>query len=129
MKRANLSLPVFGLLICSALPGSSQSTTRPGASCLDPNSPDKTITRCTQIINRGSQELPLNLAAAYKHRGDAYFFNGKIDYAISDLTQAIRLNPNAETYKSRAAAYYQKGDLDHAKADWAQARRLEPAKQ
>ena len=129
MKLPISSLIVFSFLVCSAIPPSVAPTDKQHASCLDHNSPDKTITRCTEIINQGDKELPSDLAAAYKNRGNAYLFNGKIDNAIADFTAAIRLKPDVETYTSRGAAYYQKGDDEHAKADWAEAKRLkEPGK-
>jgi tetratricopeptide (TPR) repeat protein len=124
MKLPSLSLTVFWFLTCCALPTSTLAAEKQRVSCLDPNSPDKTISRCTEIINRGDKELASNRAAACKHRGDAYLFNGKFDDAIADFSEAIRLSRDADAYTSRATAYYEKGDVDRAKADWAQAKRL-----
>lgn len=125
MKPAISSLSVFCFLLCCALPVSAFQRT----SCLDHNSPDKTITRCTETINRGDSAPSADRADAYKNRGNAYLFNNKFDNAIADFTAAIRLKPDADLYTSRGAAFYQKGDTGHAKADWAEAKRLkEPAK-
>ncbi|HMH14437.1 MAG TPA: tetratricopeptide repeat protein [Edaphobacter sp.] len=124
MKLTISSLIVFSFLICSALPASALATDKQHASCLDPNSPNKTIARCTETINRGDKEVLSDRVAAYMNRGNAYSFNGKFDDAIADFTAAIRLNPDPDAYTSRGAAYYQKGDTDRAKADWAEAKRL-----
>jgi tetratricopeptide (TPR) repeat protein len=122
MKLISPSLSTF--VICCALAGSAFAADTQHTSCLDPNSPTKTISRCTETINRGDKEPPSSRASAYKNRGDAYLFNGKVDDAIADFTAAIRISPNADLYTNRGAAYYQKGDMDHAKADWAEAKRL-----
>jgi len=124
MKVTSLSLIVLGVVIGCALSGSALATDKQSASCLDNNSPDKTISRCTEVINRRDQQSPAAVAAAYTNRGNAYLFIGKVDNAIADFTQAIRLKPDADLYTSRGAAYYQKGDVDRAKADWAEAKRL-----
>ncbi len=105
MKRTSLSLVVFSFLICCALPESALQR----ASCLDPNSPNKTITRCTETIDRGDQEPPSNRAAAYKNRGNAYLFNGKLDDAIADFTKSIRLSPDADVLHQSRCCVLSKG--------------------
>src|SRR5579864_7637963 len=110
MRLPSLSLTVFWFLICCGLPASTLASDKQGASCLDSNSPDKTISRCTEIISRGDKEPPSNRASAYMNRGNAYLFNGRLGDAIADFTEAIRLRPDADAYTSRATAYYEKGD-------------------
>ena len=52
---------------------------------------------------------------------------GKLDLAIEEYTQAIKLKPDyAEAYLGRGNAYYDKGDYDHAIADYGQAIKLRP---
>ena len=52
---------------------------------------------------------------------------GRLDTAIADFTEAIRLDPkNAETYSNRGWAYNRKGDHDTAIADCTEAIRLDP---
>ena len=49
----------------------------------------------------------------------------RYDKAISDYTEAIRLNPNdALAYNNRGAAYRRRGNLAKAKADFLMANRL-----
>jgi len=63
---------------------------------------------------------------------DQYYNDGKTAYdkkdydkAITDFTQAIRLNPNLiNAYNYRGLAYYLKSDYDKAIADYTQAIRL-----
>jgi len=67
------------------------------------------------------------LAEAYERRGSTYFRNGNYDRAITDLTQAIRFNPNsADAYGWRGEAYMGKDDFDRAIADFTQLIRLNP---
>src|SRR5215469_8097074 len=54
---------------------------------------------------------------------------GELDYAkeISDLTEAIRLDPNsADAYNNRGNAYYNHGNVDQAISDYSDAIRLDP---
>jgi len=65
-------------------------------------------------------------------RNGAAAYNSKnYDAAIKNITEAIRLNPNAETaykeiYFIRGNAYFEKKDYERALADFAKAIRLEP---
>ncbi len=54
-----------------------------------------------------------------------YSIIGDYDRAITDLSQAIELNPNlAEAYKNRSLAYYRKGDIARAITDMEAAAQL-----
>ncbi len=79
---------------------------------------DRQIRGCTQIIERGKRESEKNRAGAYNNRGAAYQKKGKVDRAIADYTQAIRLKPNfATAYNNRGVAYEKKGKVDRAAYD------------
>ena len=68
-----------------------------------------------------------NDAEAYYKRGVVYYDKNDYYKAISEFTEAIRLNPNyAEAYYKRGAAYGKKGDYDIAMSDFNDAIRLNP---
>lgn len=87
---------------------------------------DVRIGACTHLIRWGDHS-DKTLAAAFNARGLAF---GELeDYvaAISDYSEAIRLNPgNAGGYNNRANAYVALGDYDRALADYAESLRLDP---
>ena len=67
-----------------------------------------------------------NYAAAYNNRGYAYYGKQEYDKAISEFTEAIRLNPNyILAYNNRATAYGKQGKNDKANADFTKAKELE----
>jgi tetratricopeptide (TPR) repeat protein len=69
-----------------------------------------------------------NLPRAYNERGIAFRTIGKLDQAIADFNEAIRLDPRfSDAYVSRGDAFRAKGDLDHAVADFNEAIRLDPS--
>jgi len=66
-------------------------------------------------------------AEAYYKRGVEYFGERDYDKAISEFTQAIRLNPKyAEVYYYRGGVYEIKGEHDIAISDLTEAIRLNP---
>ena len=58
---------------------------------------DTQIGSCTALIQSG-QETAYSRAIAYNNRGNAYTAKGDIDRAISDYSEAIRLDPNKPEY-------------------------------
>lgn len=66
------------------------------------------------------------LPSGYANRGREKLLAGDLENAISDLTEAIRLDPNtASHYEDRAKAYSEKGDHSKAIADYTTAMGLE----
>lgn len=67
------------------------------------------------------------LPSGYANRGREKLLAGDLENAISDLTEAIRLDPNtASHYEDRAKAHSEKGDPTKAIADYTTAMGLEP---
>jgi tetratricopeptide (TPR) repeat protein len=66
-------------------------------------------------------------SVAYWHRGEIYRFKGDYDHAISDFTQAIKLDPKyVVAYDRRGESYYSKHEYDRAMADFEKALKLDP---
>ena len=89
-------------------------------------SPDFIIKGCTAWIQSG-RDLVSNRALAFVSRGTAYYQKGAFDRAISDFTEAIRLDPkNAVAFGIRGRAYSKKRNVGEAIADYTEAIRLNP---
>jgi tetratricopeptide (TPR) repeat protein len=99
---------------------------------------DLTITSCTVIIQSG-QLSGKTLALVFQSRGGAYSLKKDFDRAISDFTEAIRLNPNdAGAFRSRGITYGRRAltergltyransDYNRSISDFAEAIRLNP---
>jgi S1-C subfamily serine protease len=96
------------------------------AACVNSITPDAKIDACTRVINRDNQSIE-DRVAALNNRGNSYNSKGEFDRAISDFTEAVRLNPAAAgPYYNRGNSYYGKGEFDRAIADFSQAIRLSP---
>ena len=96
--------------------------------CLRSNkpSPDFIIKGCTAWIQSGRDSVS-NRALAFVSRGTAYYQKGAFNRAISDFTEAIRLDPkNAVAFGIRGRAYSKKRNVDEAIADYTEAIRLNP---
>ena len=63
---------------------------------------------------------------AWVCRGEAWSKKEEYDNAIKDLTEAIRLDPQAVTYNDRGLAWDAKKDYDQAIKDYDEAIRLDP---
>jgi tetratricopeptide (TPR) repeat protein len=87
---------------------------------------DAQIEGCTRAINSGKYRGK-DLAWAYTNRGSVYDYQKDFDRAIADLTEAIRLDPNAVVgYQDRAASYRNRGQYTLALDDLNKALRLAP---
>src|SRR5262249_36235851 len=90
----------------------------------DTYSGDEQIKACTALIRSG-QENKRNTAIAFNNRGIAYYGKEDYDNAISDVTEAVNLDPSyADAFQSRASTYSDKGDHEHAIEDYNQSIRL-----
>lgn len=84
------------------------------------------VAACSAIVS-GAGYSNEQKAVAYRHRGLARADAGALDQAISDLNEALRLDPNdAIAYDTRAHARLAKGATDQAIADFSSAMRLQP---
>jgi tetratricopeptide (TPR) repeat protein len=87
---------------------------------------DEQIAGCTRAINSGKYHGK-GLAWAYTNRGSVYDYKKDFERAIADLTEAIRLDPDAVVaYQDRAASYRNNGQYTRALDDLNQALRLAP---
>jgi tetratricopeptide (TPR) repeat protein len=82
---------------------------------------DVAVTACGRLIKVTPKVFAL------VSRGNAYKDKGDVDHAISDYSEAIRLNPKyALAFNNRGNAYRAKGELDRAISDYNEALRLDP---
>ena len=87
---------------------------------------DAQIEGCTRAIRSGKYRGK-DLAWAYTNRGSVYDYKKDFDHAIADLTEAIRLDPDATVaYQDRAASYRNTGQYTRALDDLNHALRLAP---
>jgi tetratricopeptide (TPR) repeat protein len=92
------------------------------ADCSSNNIPETIIRGCTAVINSGNRS---NLYNAYLRRGQFYTKNKEYKAAISDFSEAIKINPeNYALYGDRGYAYICAKDYDLARIDLDSAVRL-----
>ena len=85
------------------------------------------IASCTSIIE-AKQEPPKNLAYAYYNRGSAFMRMGQQDSALSDLNQAVGLNPEIlDAYFNRGLLYSIQKNFDLAFRDFDHVAKVNPA--
>jgi tetratricopeptide (TPR) repeat protein len=88
--------------------------------------PNDRVTACSAVID-GRAESRKRLAAAHCNRGHGLTEKRDLDSAMSDLNEAIRLDPAyACAYSNRGRVYAFKRDFDHAMADYDEAIRIDP---
>ena len=89
-------------------------------------SPDQQVSGCTAIIEAEHNDAVI-LATALNNRAAAYFSQGRLEEAIQDLNQAVKLNPNyAHAFVHRGEVYRAMGQDERAIQDFDQAIKLEP---
>ena len=87
---------------------------------------DRQIKYCTALIESG-KETPQGMAVAYCNRGNAWSAKGDLDRAITDYSEAIRVDPKyARAYYNLGYAWQAEGDLDRAIANYSEAIKLDP---
>jgi tetratricopeptide (TPR) repeat protein len=98
----------------------------PVADCAQVRNLDLRVRGCTAVIGAAASTTDQK-AAAFRHRGLARAAAGARDQAISDLSEAIRLNGNdAIAYTGRAHVRLARGDTAGALADFSAALGLSP---
>ena len=81
---------------------------------------------CTKIVEDTAQSAK-SRSTAYFHRGNAHEEKGDNERALSDFSEAIKLDPAyAEAYAHRASIYFDMADYDRAIADLDAYLRLRP---
>ena len=85
------------------------------------------IEACNRVINSGRYSGG-DLVDAYTNRGQEHYVKDDYDRAISDATQAIRINAKTAViaYTNRGNAWSMKGNHDKAIADYTRALKLDP---
>ncbi len=125
LNPVNAALAI-GLLLAVAAPAKAQTYRQLSQWCFGEATDAETIQGCDAVI-RWARESPRDAAAAFYNRGMAYRSQGKLDRAIDDYGQALRLRPAfADALNERGVAYFQNGDNDRALADFDAALRLKP---
>src|SRR3954451_10133302 len=99
----------------------------PAESCKAPNvTLDARIAGCTKVIEE-KKETGRSLAIAYCNRGFALTEQREFDRAMTDLNEAIKIDPTyACSFSNRGRVFAFKGDLEKAVADYNQAIKLDP---
>ena len=117
-------LIVAGLLALGCAAPASAGYDDDVATCLDHKADhDAAIGACTRMIAVGKAK---DLDTAYNNRGVSLAALGRHDEAITDFTQAIRLNGRDYIqFRNRGDSWQEKDEDDRAIADYDQAIRMD----
>src|SRR3954467_5590991 len=131
-KQEPVPMPRLAIVssVCLALAGLAAppaAAQENAAVCKDESTPpDTAIAACSKII-AASKAKTNDLASTYYNRAIAYRQKNDLDNALSDYSDAIKINPkHARAFNNRGTIYKEKGDLDRAIADFSEAIRLDP---
>ena len=87
------------------------------------STPDERVKACSTVIDARS-ETGRRLAGAYCNRGHGLTEKRELDAALSDLDEAVKLDPTyACAYNNRGRVYSFKRDYDRAIAEYDQDRK------
>lgn len=127
MRDSRFAITAVGLLLAhSVAPAQGQTYRQFSQWCYGASSDAETIQGCDAVI-RWARESPRDAAAAFYNRGISYRNQGKLDRAIEDYGEALRLRPAfPDALNDRGLAFLQKGDTERAVADFDAAIRLKP---
>ena len=108
-----------------AVPAAAQ-TSDPNLKTCEEKSGDEAIAGCTAAITSGKLSTA-DLAITFYNRGIEWSNKHDYAHAITDYTEAIRLNPQlAQAFNNRGIAYDNLNDYARAIADYSEAIRLNP---
>jgi tetratricopeptide (TPR) repeat protein len=115
-----LALPALSAAPAAAQSGYKECSGRTG-------SPERVISACSRIIERGSREPREARSIAHMNRGISYYDTERYDFAIADFDAVLQLDPDyAPAFNRRAMAFRYKPDPDRALPDFDRAIALEP---
>jgi len=86
------------------------------------------IGSCTEYLSQNFPD-PIQRAEFQANRGLAFKLIGDFARAISDLDEAVRLDPSSVNFQRRADIYLENGAFDRAITDYTEAIRIDPSNQ
>ena len=120
---------LFALLVMAALPlaGRASAQAADPALCMAENTTsDQRLAACSAVI-ADNRATPQELARIYAERAWAYEDKGQHERAMSDVNEALRIDPiSAKAFRIRGELYRRAGNLNLALDDYNQAIRLDP---
>ena len=69
--------------------------------CNQGKDPDRQISGCTSVIERGTRESKENRAMAYHNRGVAFAKKGDKERAIADFRKTLEIDPSDQFAKNK----------------------------
>lgn len=119
----------LGCAFSVTAPASAQTDGTDWQTCINPNSaPEQAIASCTQTLSQARRMSAVQVATAYNYRGYAYRRKGDNNRALTDIDEAISINPGyALAYSNRGYLHASMGNRDKAIRDYDEAVRLEPS--
>jgi|GEM_PF-2336371 len=114
------------MVAAGGLPAAAQGYAHLSNWCYGEASEEQTIRGCTAVI-QWARESPRDTGAAFYNRGIAFAATGRLDRAIADYGNALRLRPDADVFNNRGIVWRRKGYPERALADFDSALTLRPA--